>query len=155
MAHVHPAPGSFPLSVSPTALWSVLIFASLLIPTASLRSLSNSIVVDVMTTERMENTDNLNRRGCYLMQPWTRKNVPLLSWSLENNTQNAFRSTIYRFWRYGLFLQQFTFFLLQHRRIHRFTVNYSQFPSKTSETDGNVLTLRILGNSQENVRPWG
>lgn len=29
------------------------------------------------------------------------------------------------------------------------TVNCSRFPSKTSETDGNLLTLRILGNVQE------
>lgn len=40
----------------------------ILIPTARLRSLSRSIVVDVMTTVQMEDTDNLNGHVCLLMQ---------------------------------------------------------------------------------------
>lgn len=57
MAHVHPAPGS-----SPSVSFSPLVHSNLcliLIPSMRLRSLSNSITVDLIATEKIEDTDNL------------------------------------------------------------------------------------------------
>lgn len=76
-------------------------------------------------------------RVCYLTQTWT-------PWVLNSE-------------KYGFvvsdfenvdFFQQLTFFLPQYGpRIYQLTVNSSRFLSKTSESDGNLHTLRIRGNS--------
>lgn len=70
------------------------------------------------------------------------KNMPLLSQSLENNyTQNIFKSMIYKFW--GSWVFAAVYFLFAATR------PYLVVDSKDNKVDGNLLTLGILRNSQE------
>lgn len=94
MAHVHPAPGFSP----PTVSFSPLVHSNLcllLIPPMRLRSLSNSITVDLMATEKIEDTDNLtsyatdvvscNCVSCtdsFKLEP-RQESAPLFAWSAK------------------------------------------------------------------------